>query len=63
MVKRGSCVQAEPMGIMPPGPQYRLALTRIATFIGALQQVRRAEPVRTSDGAPARDALTSAMTR
>jgi hypothetical protein len=47
MVKRGLCVQAEPMGTMPPGPQYRLALTRIATFIGALQQVRRVEPART----------------
>jgi hypothetical protein len=37
------------MGTTPPGPQYRLALARIASFIGALQQVRRVDPVRDAD--------------
>jgi hypothetical protein len=32
------------MGTTPSGPQYRSALARVASFIGALQQVRRGEP-------------------
>jgi hypothetical protein len=46
---------------MPHGPQYRLALTRIASFIGALQQVRRVDPVRAADNVAGRESL-SAMT-
>jgi hypothetical protein len=49
------------MGTMPPGQQYRVALARVALFIGALQQVRRAEPVRAIDDVAGRDSLPSAM--
>lgn len=34
------------MRITPAEPQYRSALARVASFIGALQQVRRTEPDR-----------------
>jgi hypothetical protein len=49
------------MGTTPPGPQYRLALARIASFIGALQKVRRVEGARAADDVAGRDSL-SAMT-
>lgn len=47
---------------MPPGPQYRLALARIASFIGALQQVRRVDPVRVVDDVAGRDPLAAMTT-
>jgi hypothetical protein len=47
---------------MPPGPQYRSALARIASFIGALQQVRRVDPARAADDVAGRDSLSGMTT-
>jgi hypothetical protein len=46
MVNDRSRIQAGRMRTTPTQPQYRSALARVASFIGALQQVRRGEPDR-----------------
>jgi hypothetical protein len=48
---------------MPPEPQYRLALARVASFIGALQRVRRVEPLGAADDVPGRGSPPPSMSR
>jgi hypothetical protein len=54
MVSRRPVVHAGRMGTTSAGPHYRSALACVASFIGALQQVRRSD-MDLADNVPADD--------